>query len=215
MASEPNLLKRTLVFIGAVADISAVCSIAALFLRQDPLLVLVIAIALVAGGLLLRSGFQRRSIDRQKLPIIGFFFLASLFLVVISWVLLSNVKLAPVHIEIVEPKDGVRIDGDRYLVKGMVGDSSAKVVLVIRPLVPLDYSVQEPPTIDANGYWQANAHFGERAVGIGEGYEIIALATHENFLVTWVTGNSPSIGKREDLPTKSNRSNVVTVTRVR
>ncbi len=87
--------------------------------------------------------------------------------------------------------------------------------MIVRPLIPLDYWIQEPPTIDANGNWQANVHIGEMNEGSGGKYEILALATHENFLVTWVTGNSLPIGKRQDLPNSTNRSNIVTVTRTR
>lgn len=205
--------KLILVSIGAIADACALCAVAAQLLQQDLLLVLIIVLVLGAFGLLLWRAHSW--IGRQKLAAIIIFCLASIVLAVVSLVLLSNVKVKPVQIGVVEPKDGAQIEGYCYLVKGTVGDSNARVSVVIRPLTPLDYWVQEPPTIDASRNWQVNAQFGETTVGVGEKYEIIALATNENFIVTWMTGNSLPIGMRQDLPSSTNRSNVVTVTRVR
>jgi hypothetical protein len=202
-----------LVGMSAIANVCALVAFAAQLLRQD--LWLVLAIVLVLGGFGLLLWKTHSWIGSQKLSAIIFIFLASIVFAVVSLVLLSNVKVKPVHIAVVEPKDNAQIEGYRYLIKGTVGDSNARVSVIVRPLTPLDYWVQEPPTIDASGNWQVNAHFGETTVGIGEQYEIIALATNENFIVTWVTGNSLPIGMRQDLPSSTNRSNVVTVTRVR
>jgi len=205
--------KLILAGMGAIADACALCSVAAQLLRQDLLLVLVIMIVLGGFGLLLWK--IHSWIGRQRLAVIIIFCLASIVLAVVSLVLLSNVQVKPVYIAVTEPKDGAQVEGHRYVIKGTVGDSKAKVSVVVRPLIPLDYWVQEPPTVDASGTWQVNAHFGEGNVGIGEKYEIIALATNENFIVTWVTGNSLPVGMRQNLPSSTNRSNIVTVTRVR
>lgn len=213
MDNEKKPIKIMLGVMSAIATVSAVSNLVARLFRQDLVLVLAIVVPLGGFGLLLWHVLQSGWIDSRNLAVLGTVFLASIVLAVVSWVSLSNVKVRPVYIEIVEPKDATLVREHRYLVKGTVGDSNAKVSVVVRPLEPLDYWVQDPPTIDANGNWQVNAYFGERNVGRGEKYEIIALATYENFLVTWITGNCLAIGKRQALPSSTNRSNIVTVTR--
>ncbi|HEX8493602.1 MAG TPA: hypothetical protein VF658_12215 [Pyrinomonadaceae bacterium] len=215
MTNETNPLKVVLSVMAAIASVGAVSNLIAQFLRQDLFFVLAIVLLLGGFGLLLWKGLQSGWIVRQKLITLGLFLLVTMAAAVMSWVWLSNVKVRPVTIEIIEPVNAAQIEGNRYLVKGKVNDPDAKISVVVRPLEPLDYWVQETPTIDSGGNWQVNAHFSERNVGIGERYEVFALATRENFLVTWLTGNSLPVGKRQDLPSNTNRSNVITVTRVR
>lgn len=202
-----------LAIIGTIADVCGLCSVAAQLFRQDLWLTLTIVFVMVSFILLLWRAYTW--IARQKFLLIISFLVASVIFAVISVVSLSKVRIKPVNVSIVEPKDGAQVEGYRCLVKGSVNDSDARVSVVVRPLTPTDYWVQEVPTKDANGNWQINAHLGENNVGDNEGYEISALATNENFIVTWVTGNSLSAGKHEDLPGNTNRSNIVTVTRVR
>jgi uncharacterized membrane protein len=215
MISEPNLFKRILLVISIIADGSAVCFLAAQVFRQDLLLLLtIIIILIIVGGLLWRM-FRRGWIDRQNLVFIGGFFLASMIFAVVCFIYLSNVRVTPIQITISEPGNDAKVEGHRYLVKGTISDQNSVSYVVVRSLESSDYWVQDPPTIDSNNNWQVNTYFGERNVGNNERYEIIALATHENFLVTWLTGNYLSTGKRRDLPNNTNRSNVVTVTRTR
>ncbi len=110
MSSEPKPLNRALIVIATIADISALCSLSAQLLRQDLFLVVAIAVILIGFGLLLWKVLQLSWIDRQNLAAIGIFFLASIVFAIISWVLLSNVKVTPIHIEIAEPQDGVTIE---------------------------------------------------------------------------------------------------------
>jgi hypothetical protein len=205
--------KFMLGIMSAIASACTLISFAAQLFRQDLLLLFVIVIVLGGFGSLL---WRLRSwLARMKLAAIIIFCLLSIVLAIVSLVLLSNVRVRPVYITVVEPKDGTQIDGYRSLIKGTVGDSNARVSVVVRPLIPQDYWVQEPPTVDASGNWQVNGHFGESNVGVGEKYEIVSLATNENLIVTWVTGNSLTVGMRQTLPINTNRSNIVTVTRVR
>lgn len=205
--------KFILAITSAIASACSLISFAAQLFRQDLLLVFVIVIVLGGFGSLL---WRLRSwLGRLKLGAIIIFCLVSIVLAIVSLVLLANARVRPVHIAVVEPKDGAQIEGYRYLIKGTVGDSNAKISVVVRPLVPQDYWVQAPPTVDVSGNWQVNANFGESNVGVGERYEIVSLATNENFIVTWLTGNSLTVGMTQTLPINTNRSNIVTVTRVR
>jgi len=213
--TEPNMLNRTLAVIAAVADVSAVSALIAQFLRQDTVLVLAIVAVSVILILILSWLIQRGWIDRSSIVILGILCLASIIIAAVFWASLASVKVTPIQIKIDAPQEGEKIDGYRYVVKGTVNDPNAGVYVVVRPLEPLDYWVQERPTVDATGNWQVNAYFGERSAGVGEGYEVIALATRENFLVTLVTGNFLRVGKTNSIPDNTNRSNLATVTRTR
>lgn len=215
MTNSTNSLNRILVCLATIADVSGVCALSAQLFRKDLFLVLTTVSVLIVFGLLLWKIFENGWVDRRNITVPLIIFLASIMFAVMSWVWLSNVRVNPVNIAIIEPKDMTQIEGNRYLVKGTMSDSNAKVFVVVRPLESSDYWVQDPPTIDGNGNWQVNAYFGERNAVIGEKHEIIALATQENFLVTWLTGNYLSIGKRQDLPSNTNRSNIVNVSRMR
>lgn len=127
---------------------------------------------------------------------------------------LANTPVKPIHVEISESKIDTATTSDSCLVSGTVSDPNARVYVVIRPFMTKDYWVQEPATVDGTGNWQLNAHCGEAIVGAGESFEIIALATHENFIVTWLTGNWLTPGNSiKELPINSNRSNIVNVKR--
>ncbi len=217
MTSEPNWANRTFAVVSAIADVSAVSALVAQFVRQDQYLVLVIVAVAVIAILVLGWLIQRRWIDRQNLIVLGVLCVTSIVIAIVFWASLSSVKVTPIQVEILAPQDGVRIDSYRYLVKGTVSDPNARVYVVVRPLRPQDYWIQEQPTVDAKGNWQANAYFGEPppGPGAGEDYEIIALATNENSVVTCMTGNCLQVGKTKDIPRNTNRSNLVTVTRTR
>jgi len=191
--------------------VCGLCALAAQLFRQDLWIVLTIVFVSAVFALLLWK--THRWIARQKLVLVLVFCGACVAFAVICLISLSKVRVRPVNVAIVEPKDGAQVEGFRSLVKGSVNDANARVSVVVRPLTPTDYWIQEPPTMDTNGNWQINAHLGENNVGVGEKYEIIALATNENFIVTWVTGNSLGAGKSEELPGNTNRSNIVTVTK--
>jgi hypothetical protein len=213
MTNGPNLLNRTLAVIAAIADLSAVSALAAQFLRQDMFLILVIMVIAMGVVLVLNWLFRCGVIDRQNLVLLSVICLVSMVIAVVFWASLVSVKVKPIQLAIAAPQDGLKIDGYRYLVKGAASDSNARVYVLVRPLETLDYWVQEQPTIDATGNWQVNAYLGEKKTGIGQDYEIMALATNENWLVTLMTGNLLQVGKTKSIPSNTSRSNLATVTR--
>jgi len=213
--NESKLLHRTLAIVAAIADVTALCILAAQFLRQDIFLVLAIVGILMAGTLTFNWLFQHKFFDCQNLFVLGAICISSIILAIFFWASLRSIKVSPIHLTIDEPKDASEIEEYRYLVKGTVSDVNSKVYVVVRPFETLDYWVQEPPTVDAYGNWQVYAYFGEKGIGIGDKYEVIALATDENFLVTRASGNYLQLGKTNSIPTNTNRSNFVTVTRTR
>jgi hypothetical protein len=214
MTDKPNMLKRTLAVIGAVADVSAVSAAIALLTRRDAVLILVMVMTGVGVVWALSRLFKRGFIDRQHLGLIGAYFLLSIIIAAVPLAWPASVKITPIQITITEPQDGSNINGPRHMVKGIVKDHpDAGVYVVVRPLVPQNYWVQDSPTIDSQGSWQVNAYFGDLNVGVNEDYEIIALATDENFLVTLMTGSFLTTGQTKSIPVNMNRSNIVTVRR--
>jgi hypothetical protein len=209
-----NPLNWYLIVASVISDLAAVSALLASIIKQDPTLILLI---LAAIALFVAAAYKMRKskflMSRAGLiPVFGFL-VFSVVLVVVAWSLLANSRITPITIAIVDPAEGGNVTL-QYLVKGTVSDPNARVHVIVHPLKVSEMWVQQSPIIDGNGNWQASCTFGAETLGIGERYEVIALATNENFLVSWATGNLLGEGdKLISLPRKSNRSNLVTVTR--
>jgi len=205
---DENLIKRILVMISVIADWLSISAFLATIVKQDPLLILfmtVAAIALVGVAYLLISAIGIRV---ALAACIG-----SLVLVIVAWSLLASSELAPLTVKIIDPQPGGSVTRP-YLAKGTVSDPSARVFVIVRTLPVTERWVQQPSIVDGSGNWQTSVYFGDAAIGGEEQYEMIALATSDNFLVTWATGNSLSEGQKLlSLPRKSNKSSLITVTR--
>jgi hypothetical protein len=89
------------------------------------------------------------------------------------------------------------------------GFSGGNVYFLVHPLQSKFWWVQRLPSkIDDDGTWQALCQFGERNVGIGEYFEIIAIITNS----TLTAGQKIEVGR---LPRDVIKSAVVTVKRTR
>lgn len=210
---EPSRSKQ---IFGVIAIIANVCGISAFlspYLKQDSLFLSVILFFLVIAGILWLT-FKEKLFECR--PLWFYLFVSiSIAICIIGCFWLLNVKVSPVSIEIVDPNDGTQIKESRYLIKGIVKNPNSRVNVVVRPLESSDYWVQDSPTIDGNGNWQINAYLGERNIDNEEKYEVIALAINENLLITWLTGNYLLVGRQQYLPKNSNRSNIITLTRLK
>jgi len=207
-----NPILWILVFASAIADWIAITAFLASIVKQDPILIfsmIIAAIAIVGIVYKVRPLLSRAGI----VPILTAFFIGSLVLVVIAWSLLASSAVTPIKVNITDPQDGASVTM-QYLVKGTVSDPDAKVYVIVHPLRVSEMWVQQLPIVGGEGNWQASVYFGTETLGIGERYELIALATNDNFLITWATGNALGEGQKlTSLPRKSNRSNLITVTR--
>lgn len=209
-----TLFKWMLVVASAIADLVTVAAFLASAVKQDGLLILFVIVAAAAfiGAIYrVRRFLSRTGRVRVLLASIG-----SLVLAAVAWSLLASSGVAPIEVNISEPQNGASVTR-QYLVKGTVSDSNARVFVIVHPLAVSEMWVQQRPIVDGKGNWQALANFGMEIIRPdGEQYEVIALATNDNFLVTWATGNSLSEGQKlRSLPRKSNRSNLITVTRTK
>ena len=203
-----SLIKWISLVLSGIANWIAINAFLATVVKQDPLLVLLMTAAAIGiAGIIY--------LVRNHLPIVPLLIvlIGSLVLAIVAWSSLASWGVSPVKISITDPREGSSVTLP-YLAKGTVSDTDAKVHVIVHPLSVSEMWVQQSPIVDAQGNWQSTVFFGTDTLGIGERYEVIALATNDNFLVTWATGNSLSEGqKMTSLPHKSNRSNLVTVTR--
>jgi len=206
-------IKQALTIGAAIAEIISLTIYVASLINQDALLVLAISVLVVvftAGvyGLIRLDFFKRLSIG----PILVVF-LISVAVAVIAWSWLASINIKPIQVVIAKPSNGENVTM-RYLVQGTVSDPNSKVHVIIHPLTVPKMWVQNPPIVGIDGSWQTDVYFGTDTLGIGDKYEVIALATNENFLVTFATGNFLREGQIIDsLPRNTNMSNIVTVTR--
>jgi hypothetical protein len=215
--TQRDPLKILIAWLSVIADLGAVSAIVALWIRKDFNLIFVIAVISLGSVVLLTRLIQSGWVDRQHLAVLFTFLLISITFVVTGWLWLTNRPVQPIQIEIIKPKTATVAEGYRALVQGHVSDPHANVRVLVHPLVVAEMWVQDSPVVDSAGNWQVNAYFGEPGKGIGENFEIIALATNENFLVTWVTGNALPLGQIDSasIPRNTNPSNTVTITRTR
>lgn len=109
-----------------------------------------------------------------------------------------------VMLRIESPAEGQEVPM-RYLVRGRVYDPQVSVCVMVRPLRTGDWWVQDRPSISGDGKWQVMAFFGTTTLGIGEKFEVAAVAIPPARCHPGQT--------LPDLPPGAERSNIVTVIR--
>lgn len=206
-------IKQALTIGVAITEIISITIYIASLINQDTLLILAISALVIVFGIavygLVRLDFFRRL---SIVPILVVF-LISVAVSVIAWSWLASTSIKPVQVVITKPINDENVTR-RYVVQGTVSDPNCKVHVIVHPLTVPKMWVQNSPIIGIDGSWKTEVYFGTETLGIGDKYEVIALATNENFLVTLATGNFLREGRvLESLPRNTNRSNVVTVTR--
>jgi hypothetical protein len=79
-------------------------------------------------------------------------------------------------LSIITPQDGSRVCW-RTIVKGTISDPKFQVFVAIHPMATDKFWIQPVPTVSSEGIWTAYCYFGEPNIGIGEPFEIIAIAS--------------------------------------
>ncbi|MBW8877322.1 MAG: hypothetical protein JF614_20345 [Acidobacteria bacterium] len=113
---------------------------------------------------------------------------------------------AALRVEITSPAESAVVDVEA-MVKGKVSDAKTRVYVLVRPLKTRYWWVQRlpaPPSPD--GTWQTLCNFGTPSEGVGEPYEIIAIASKTR--LNLIEGKT-----LEDVPDSGTTSAVVTVKR--
>jgi hypothetical protein len=214
-SKSPNKWPLILLILSAIADWISITTFVAIYVKQDPLLILLM---LVAAAIIAGITYWVIRIIRPPLLLVLIVFIGSVMLAIVAWSLLASSEVTPLEVNITDPQDGgsVTRPDQGYLVKGTVSDPNASVYVIVRTLPAPEMWVQQPAIVGGEGKWHASVYFGDKIISPGERYEVIALATNDNFLVTCATGNSLSQGDNLlSLPRKSNKSSLITVTRPR
>lgn len=110
-----------------------------------------------------------------------------------------------VSIIITDPKGGEEVPMGK-VVRGTVSDATLQVYVLVHPLATNLWWVQRLPNVQSNGKWQSYCYFGTTERGVGEEFEIIAVASSDKNLYT--EGQTLS-----DIPEGLPRSGIITVRR--
>jgi hypothetical protein len=104
-----------------------------------------------------------------------------------------------INIESPRQNEQVGLDG---LIKGKVSDPKIPVYVLVHPFSTNQWWIQRnasPPRPD--GSWQTTAYFGTETLGIGEEFEVVAIATDRRFFEGQQLPSFPSDVARSDIVT--------------
>ena len=126
-----------------------------------------------------------------------------------------GVQVAPgVGVQIGEPKDNASV-GYQPHVKGTVSDAAAAVHVLVRPITSDVWWVQNAPVVQPDGAWEVPVYIGTDRLGLGESYEIVAVAAGGNWFLRLLQESSLEPGQKvKTLPGYLARSKVVVVHRL-
>lgn len=206
-------LKQTLTVCAAIAEIIGMVVYLATLISQDSLLVLSMAVIIILFTVALFGLMRSNLFKRIGVGLVVIVLVLSIAAAAIAWSWLTTKSIKPVEITIADPHNDGAVTM-RYLIQGSVSNPHSRVYVMVHPLTVPEMWVQNPPVVGADGSWQTYAYFGTTTLGLGDQYEVVAIASDENFLVTLATGNYLKEGQIiQNLPRNTNRSEVVTVQR--
>jgi len=84
-------------------------------------------------------------------------------------------------LSITRPRNGERVCW-RSLIEGRVSDPQLQVFVAIHPMATNRFWIQPVPNVASDGSYSVYGYFGEPNQGIGEPFEIIAIATRNKEL---------------------------------
>jgi hypothetical protein len=131
--------------------------------------------------------------SNRRLIIIGSAFAAMIALLMLGWV--SDWPPPDIRVVIDQPKDGAEV-GQRALVAGKSTPVPRAIYVLVRARSTTTWWVQDLPGIDGEGNWSVKAYFGTTGLGLGETFDIIAVATSENSLTRVLRGVNLSAGQQ-------------------
>jgi hypothetical protein len=109
-----------------------------------------------------------------------------------------------VQIQIAAPKQGAEVAG-KAVIEGTVSDPKASIYVLVHPLQADGWWVQSiPAPANRDGSWRTLCYFGDAAAGLGEHFQIIAIATGRTL---------KEFDRLNEVPRDAAHSEVVTVKR--
>jgi len=183
--------------------------LAAAFIEQNLLLIIGLVIVIIV-----MFGISWLLLNMTRVVLVVGLVIASIAVIPL-WIWLANIELKPIDAAITAPTSAEMVTM-KSTIRGKVSDPNAQVHVLIHPLATQETWVQQSPIVGRDGTWQTAVFFGTPTLGIDEDYEIIVLATRENFIINFVTGNSLKPGQvLTQLPERTNKSQVITVHRIK
>lgn len=173
--------------------------------------VIELAFTLLVSGV--ASFFLHRWTSDRRIGMLGGVSVVVLALGIIVW--FADRPAPDIETVITEPNDGAEVE-ERTVVKGKSTPIPEVVYVLVHPRSTNSWWVQDLPVVQRTGDWSVDVSMGTASAGIGESFDIIALATNEGRLIRilrdvdlvtaqQLTTTIPSLSK----------SNLVTVKRIR
>jgi hypothetical protein len=133
-------------------------------------------------------------------------FMLALLVIVGVWgaLYLFRAHASPSHVQvsITSPKSGDLVAEKGVQISGTIVPNNASVTVVVRSEKDMKWWIQEMAKVKISdgvvGQWQTTALLGTRSEGIGENFQIIALASSNNTLFNILTGRYITVGQTCD-----------------
>lgn len=93
----------------------------------------------------------------------------------------SKVFGAELQLTITGPQNKAQVC-QRTIVEGKISNPKLQVFVAIHPMATNKFFIQPLPTISSDGRWTSYCYFGEPGMGVGEPFEIIAVAAEDKNL---------------------------------
>jgi hypothetical protein len=111
--------------------------------------------------------------------------------------------------------DGAVADDELFEVRGTTTPPDARVAVLVREGRNPRWRVQAPIETINNGRWSLRVHLGDDHGGVGEHFEVVAVASTNLWLIDLLRGRLMWTGETLACPPALSASNVVTIWRRR
>jgi hypothetical protein len=141
---------------------------------------------------------------------------ASLLTLSALWLFSITSTPRPCQVTITSPPNGMEVHGPEITVTGTIAPTTARVTVVVRSETDVRWWVQE--ILDKrhhSGDWSLTARIGTQQAGLGETYEIVALASDDSYLFNLFTGRFLYHGLRNSAMPLWNQSQLIVLRRVK
>jgi hypothetical protein len=131
------------------------------------------------------------------------------------WVLIMSPDAAAPPPSIDSRYNGAVADDELFEIRGSMTPPNAKIIVLVREGRNPRWRVQAPIETINDGRWSLRIHLGDSSGGIGEHFEVVAVASTNPWFIDLLRGRMLWIGETLACPPALSVSNIVTVWRRR